>query len=87
MSESSAIQALQREVAQHRQLIASLYAQLRLDAPIFPVEDAPAEGASPEILDAIRAGNKIMAIKLWREQTGSDLATAKRSVEDLERSL
>lgn len=36
-----------------------------------------------EVTDAIVAGNKIEAIKIYRDATGSDLMTAKGDVEDL----
>ena len=39
------------------------------------------EGVSPEVLDAVRSGDSIGAIKLYREQTGASLAEAKEFVE------
>ena len=39
------------------------------------------EGVSPEVLDAVRAGDSIGAIKLYREQTGASLAEAKEFVQ------
>lgn len=39
------------------------------------------------VIDAIGSGNKIMAIKLWREHTNTSLADAKHAVEELERGL
>lgn len=40
-----------------------------------------------EVMELIRAGNKIGAIKLYRDRTGVGLANGKRAVEDLERNL
>ena len=47
-------------------------------------EEPPApEGPDAEIVALVRAGNKIEAIKRYRELTGADLATAKVAVEQL----
>jgi ribosomal protein L7/L12 len=43
--------------------------------------------ADPQILDAIRRGNKIEAIKIYRELTNADLAEAKRAVEKIESNI
>lgn len=40
-----------------------------------------------EILDALRRGGKIEAIKLYRESTGHDLRTAKEFIEELQAAL
>ena len=37
-----------------------------------------------EILNALRQGNKIEAIKMYRERYGVDLTTAKEAVEEME---
>jgi ribosomal protein L7/L12 len=42
--------------------------------------------ASADIMDLIRRGRKIEAIKLYREQTGVGLKEAKDAVEQIERS-
>ena len=39
--------------------------------------------ASPRVLDALRRGQKIEAIKIHREETGASLREAKRFVEGL----
>lgn len=53
-----------------------------------PPPHQPAPQPSPEALAAVRAelaaGNKIMAIKLYREATGWGLAEAKDAVERME---
>ena len=40
--------------------------------------------ASPEILKLLRKGAKLQAIKLFRQETGADLKTAKEFIESLE---
>lgn len=47
-------------------------------------EQPPApEGPDAEIVALVQAGNKLEAIKRYRELTGADLATAKQAVEQL----
>lgn len=41
----------------------------------------------PRVAELVRHGHKIQAIKLYREASGTDLATAKAFVEELERTL
>ena len=45
--------------------------------------DAPAWKASPEIIDLIKRGEKIAAIKTFREQTGASLKDAKNFIESI----
>ena len=45
------------------------------------------DGVPQDVTDAIRAGNKIGAIKAWRMHTNSSLAEAKFKVEELERDM
>lgn len=45
------------------------------------------EDQARRIKEAIFSGQKIQAIKFYREQTGSDLADAKAAVEKLESEL
>ena len=42
---------------------------------------------SPQVQDALRRGNKIEAIKIYRELTGVGLAEAKQAVDNLESRL
>ena len=42
---------------------------------------------SPQIQEALRRGNKIQAIKIYRELTGVGLAEAKEAIDRAERSL
>ena len=45
--------------------------------------DAPGWKASPEIIELIRRGEKIEAIKAFREQTGASLKDAKTFIESI----
>lgn len=75
---------LRRQVQRQGDLIDRLYRHLKLtDLAVDP--DAPAVAA--EITEALRAGNTILAIKLWRERTGAGLAEAKNAVEAYARTL
>lgn len=47
----------------------------------------PPSGANPELVRLIRAGQKIEAIKVYREATRCGLKEAKEAVEALERTL
>lgn len=51
------------------------------------VDFAPKQVAVGSVEDALRAGQKIEAIKRYREQTGASLAQAKDAVEAIERGL
>jgi len=44
-------------------------------------------GMPPGVVEALRAGNKIEAIKIYRESRNSSLLEAKNAVEALERKL
>ena len=66
--------------------LARLEAQVRYlsERTGIPLPDLPAAGGSglsPEIQAELAKGNKITAIKLYREATGCDLATAKKVIE------
>lgn len=47
----------------------------------------PPPGANPELVRLIRAGQKIEAIKVYRDATKCGLREAKEAVEALERTL
>lgn len=81
--EQQQIVDLQREVARQGRLIDELYRQLGLPK----VDTGSTPGPNPQIVDAIRAGNKIQAIKIHREITGSNLKESKDAVEALARTL
>lgn len=54
-----------------------------------PQASAPQDsfGINPRILDLIARGQKIQAIKLYREDTGTGLAEAKEAIEQIERDM
>lgn len=80
----SQITDLQREVDRQSRLIDELYRQLGL-----PKVDVSSTTTGPDqrIVDAIRAGNKILAIKIHRELNGTGLKESKDAVETLARAL
>jgi len=57
------------------------YLAERTGIPLPDFRAVAAAGLSPEIQAEIAKGNKINAIKLYRESTGCDLATAKKVIE------
>lgn len=60
-----------------------------ISAPVAPATDAARANAheDAEILDLIRRGRKIEAVKRMRELTGMGLADSKDAVEAIERTL
>lgn len=80
---------IRREIAELKAQITALEA--RLDGA--PADTAPGwsqrmfDGGHPEIVELLRSGRKIEAIKLHRERTGLGLREAKEAVEALERQL
>lgn len=50
--------------------------------PLQSIGDIP-----PDIAQALRAGQKIQAVKLYREATGLGLAESKAAVDEMERRL
>ena len=82
-SDQEEIATLKVEVARLTTLVDTLYKHLNIGQLAAASLDQP----DPAIVDEIRAGNKIMAIKLWRERTGVGLAEAKDAVEALARSM
>jgi ribosomal protein L7/L12 len=63
--------------------VAHLYVHLGLD-PDSAIPTASG-GIDSEVASLINTGNKIQAIKLYRERTGAGLADAKHAVEEYER--
>ena len=43
----------------------------------------PDQGVNPQVMELVKAGQKIRAIKVYREQTGAGLKEAKEFVEGL----
>jgi len=78
--------ALKAQVAQQGRLIEVLFAHVglgQLDAAAQP----SADGAYPDVVEAIRAGNTIEAIKRHRAHTNAGLKQSKDFVDDLARRL
>jgi len=69
--------ALRRRVEKLEHLVSRLMEAMGLDPDLEP-------DPSPEILDMIRRGEKLEAIKLYRQETGAGLKEAKAFVESLE---
>jgi len=74
------------EILELRQRIAKLESQM---AFIFKHQginyrEEPNQVVSPEIINLMRQGKKIQAIKLYRQETGVGLREAKEFVESLE---
>lgn len=85
MVEESEFAELKRQVARQGELIDVLYKRLgigQLDAAGMPTD-----GPYPDVVDEIRAGNLIVAIKNYRAHTGVGLKEAKDAVEALARTL
>lgn len=63
-----------------------VYRRLKMDyANPDPASSDPA--LSPQIRDALRRGNKIEAIKIYRELTGVGLAEAKQAIDRAEQFI
>ena len=74
------------EIYKLRQRVAKLERQVAFLTERLGVayHDEPDVGVSPEILDLLRRGRKIQAIKLYRQGTGASLRQAKEFVDSLE---
>jgi len=62
--------------------VAFLFQQMNLAPPGAAAGGRPG-GPPQEIVDLVRAGNKIEAIKLHRQMYGSSLADAKNAIDSL----
>ena len=85
-SDSERLEELERQVRRQGELIDILYKRLgvgQLDAAGLP----SASDGYPDVVDALNAGQLIVAIKLYREHTGVGLKEAKDAVEALARGL
>ncbi len=67
---------LYRRISRLEALVARLYEHNGIEAPQDGVDGMP-----QEVVDIMRSGNTIAAIKRYRELTGCDLAYAKQQVE------
>ena len=83
-SDAEEIAQLKLEVQRLGRLVDALYVKLDGIAPDGTVDiSAPPQ----DVVDALRAGNVIQAIKLWRGYTNLGLAEAKNEVEQLQARL
>ena len=55
--------------------------------PAQPYAAATSSLGPPQVIDAIRAGSQILAIKAYREATGAGLKEAKDAVDEIARKL
>ncbi|MBL0215911.1 MAG: hypothetical protein IPQ07_18780 [Myxococcales bacterium] len=78
--ERAHLNQLTQKVALLERQLAALYQHLNLTPPT---------GAPPldEVAQLLRAGNKLEAVKKYREQMNCDLATAKAAVDQLAAQL
>ena len=76
---------LQSRVRELEDKLQFLYHRLNINYTSANADSDPA--LSPQIQDALRHGNKIEAIKIYRELTNVGLAEAKRAVEEIESRL
>lgn len=74
------------EIFELRQRVVSLERQVAflLENSGLAYQDRPNQDVSPEILDLVRRGRKIEAIKVYREQTGAPLKQAKEFIDALD---
>jgi ribosomal protein L7/L12 len=83
-TDSESIAQLQAEVKRLGRLVDAIYVRLDGVAP-----DGTVDISTPpaDVVDALRAGNLIQAIKLWRGYTNLGLAEAKHEMEQLQQQL
>lgn len=70
---------LAQRIAKMERQIAFLLEHLGLE-----YEDDPTDDVSPAVLELVRMGKKIQAIKLFREETGFGLKEAKDFIDSLD---
>jgi ribosomal protein L7/L12 len=77
----------QDEIFELRQRVAKLERQIAFLIERLGVEypEEPNQGVSPAVADLVQRGQKIQAIKRFREETGASLRDAKAFIESLER--
>ncbi len=79
---SSQLASLHKRIAALSRIEAKL--DLLLKNGAVPFED-PFDGVPPPVVESIRAGNKIEAIKCYRDATGAGLKESKEFVEEVQR--
>ena len=82
MSDSDRLSALMLKVGELERKLDFVMQHLKLQ-----YHEAPQSAAQTEALKWVRKGNKIEAIKVYRELTGVGLKEAKDAVEALERQM
>jgi ribosomal protein L7/L12 len=82
MDDSARISALQLKVGELERKVDFLMQHLRLQ-----YRDTPLNGAQTDALHWLRQGNKIEAIKVYRQATGLGLKEAKDAIDALEQQL
>jgi ribosomal protein L7/L12 len=82
MDDSSRLSALQLKVGELERKLDFVLQHLGIQ-----YRDAPLSATQADALNWLRKGNKIEAIKVYREATGLGLKEAKDAVEALERQL
>ena len=84
MVTESDILALKSRINELEDRLKFLYRRFNIDYVDNPNENHP---LSPQIQDALRRGNKIEAIKIYRELTGVGLAEAKDVIDKVEQFI
>ena len=74
------------EIFDLRQRVAKLERQVAflIQSSGLRYVDEPPSGVSPEIMDLVQRGQKIQAIKLYRQETGVGLREAKEFIDALD---
>jgi ribosomal protein L7/L12 len=75
--------ALKSRIAELEDKLQFLYRRLNIDY----ADPHASPAVSPQLQEALRRGNKIEAIKIYRELTGVGLAEAKHAIDELEARL
>jgi ribosomal protein L7/L12 len=75
--------ALKSRISELEDKLQFLYRRLNIDY-IDPNSDA---ALAPQVQEALRRGNKIEAIKIYRELTGVGLVEAKQAIDRAEQSI
>ena len=83
MATEAEIQLLRSRVSELEDRLNFLYRRLNIEY----ADPTSAPSLSPKIQEALRRGNKIEAIKIYREMTGVGLAEAKQAIDQAEQFL
>jgi ribosomal protein L7/L12 len=76
----------EQDIRELRERVARLECQIAFLMEHLGVEyhEERIQGVSPEVMDLVRSGRKIQAIRLFRQETGAGLKDAKAFIESLE---